>query len=186
MTDGRISLLGPEREPYGDGPQGRTTVRSFDPEREAPDAMRRFTCGTESLPIPPEAMAIAARVGGNAPQPLTNTMYYAGVAVETDYELYAKFNSTTNLSIYVGDLFAAISALYQRDVLVTLQVNYLSIWTTSSDPWSAGDTLSGLFEFGDYWHANHAGLSRVTSRSHVPSTRVASCSVRPGPSTATA
>ncbi len=125
--------------------------------------MRRFTCGAESLQAPPEPLLLASRAAGGEPQPLSNVMYYAGIAVETDYELYAKFNSTTNLSTYVGDLFAAISAIYQRDVLVTLQVNYLSIWTTSSDPWSAGDTSSGLYEFGDYWHANHAGLSRVTA-----------------------
>ncbi len=91
-------------------------------------------------------------------------MYYAGIAVETDYELYAKFNSTTGLASYVGDLFAYASQVYQRDVLVTLQVNYLSIWTTSADPWTATTSSSNaLSEFVNYWNANRTGVPRSTA-----------------------
>jgi hypothetical protein len=163
MTRGQVSIIGPESGAYGDEPPGRTLVRTLDLERETPDAMRLFACATEWLQTPSERLPLESLATTGQPQPLSGVMYYASVAVETDYELYKKFNSVTNLSTYVGDLFAAISAIYQRDVLVTLQVNYLSVWTTSSDPWSAADTVSGLYEFGDYWHANHAGLSRVTA-----------------------
>ena len=91
-------------------------------------------------------------------------MYYAGIAVETDYELYTKFNSTENLTKYVGDLFAFVSAVYQRDVLVTLQVNYLSIWTTSADPWNAtSDTYAALSEFVSYWNTNRTAVPRSTA-----------------------
>jgi hypothetical protein len=160
ISAGRVSILRPERHPYGDGPPGRTLVRTLDPETEAPDAMRHFTCGTDSLPVPPEA-APPARAGRRA---LSSVMYYAGIAVETDYELYAKFNSTANLTNYVGDLFAFVSAVYQRDVLVTLQVNYLSIWTTAADPWNATtDTSAALSEFLTYWNANRTGVPRSTA-----------------------
>src|SRR5512140_2299912 len=132
ISGGRVSVIGPERHPYGDGPPGRLFVRTLDPEADVPDAIRHFTCGTDSLPVPDDAAPAPP-----ARRALSSVMYYAGIAVETDYELYAKFNSTANLTKYVGDLFAFVSAIYQRDVLVTLQVNYLSIWTTSADPWNA-------------------------------------------------
>lgn len=163
ISGGQVSMIAPERGAYGDGPPGRTFVRTLDPERETPDTMRLFTCGTESLQAPSEPLPLASMTAGAGPQPLSDVMYYARIAVETDYELYAKFNSTTNLSTYVGDLFAAISAIYQRDVLVTLQVNYLSIWTTYPDPWNATSSEQELYEFGDYWHANRSGVPRTTA-----------------------
>ena len=160
VAGGRISVLGSERHPYGDGPPGRTLVRTLDPETDAPDAMRTFTCGTDSLPVPPETKP-AASLNRRA---LSNVMYYAGIAVETDYELYAKFNSTVNLTKYVGDLFAFVSAVYQRDVLVTLQVNYLSIWTTAADPWNAtASTSAALSEFLSYWNTNRTTIPRATA-----------------------
>ncbi|HEY3349678.1 MAG TPA: M12 family metallo-peptidase [Thermoanaerobaculia bacterium] len=160
VTGGRVSVLGPERHPYGDGPPGRTLVRTLDPETDVPDAMRTFTCGTDSLPVPPETKP-AASLNRRA---LSNVMYYAGIAVETDYELYAKFNSTVNLTKYVGDLFAFVSAVYQRDVLVTLQVNYLSIWTTAADPWNAtSGTSAALSEFVTYWSTNRTTIPRATA-----------------------
>ncbi len=160
MSDGRVSTLAPERHPYGDGPPGRTLVRTLDPETDVPDAIRNFTCGTDSLPVPPETRPAAA-AGRRA---LSSVMYSAGIAVETDYELYTKFNSTSNLTTYVGDLFAYVSAVYQRDVLVTLQVNYLSIWTTAADPWNAtSDTNAALSEFVTYWNANRSGVPRSTA-----------------------
>jgi hypothetical protein len=57
----------------------------------------------------------------------------------------------------------ASSAIYYRDVRTTLQISYLSIWTTSSDPWSATSPSAALYEFGDYWHANRTGVSRTTA-----------------------
>ncbi|HQQ76546.1 MAG TPA: M12 family metallo-peptidase, partial [Thermoanaerobaculia bacterium] len=160
VTGGRVSVLGPERHPYGDGPPGRTFVRTLDPETDVPDAMRTFTCGTDTLPVPPETKP-SPSLNRHA---LSSVMYYAGIAVETDYELYAKFNSTVNLTKYVGDLFAFVSAVYQRDVLVTLQVNYLSIWTTAADPWNAtSGTSAALDEFLAYWNANRTAVPRSTA-----------------------
>ena len=156
LTGSRSSVIGPEGDMYASRP-GRTVVRTFSPETDVPEAMRGFTCGTESLPTPhlPPAMPQSSQR-----RSLTSVMYYAGIAIETDYEMYVKKGSSaTALTQYVGDLFAAVSAVYQRDLLVTLQVNYLSIWTTASDPWVAADTETGLYEFGDYWHANRSGVS---------------------------
>jgi hypothetical protein len=165
VSRGRVSVLSSERHPYGDGDPGRILVRTLDPETEVPDAMRHFTCGTDSLPPPPEASA-PVLPGRRA---LSSVMYYAGIAVETDYELYAKFNSTANLESYVGDLFSFVSAVYQRDVLVTLQVNYLSVWTDPADPWMTTDSSSALNEFVNYWNSNRTAVPR--SVAHMLSAR---------------
>jgi len=160
VTGTHAEVIGPHGDAYAGRPS-RSFVRSFSPDDDAPDAMRNFTCGTEPLYTPGVARRAPLATGR---RPLSSVMYYAGVAIETDYELYVKKGSSvTALTQYVGDLFAAISAIYQRDVLVTLQVNSLSVWTTASDPWVAPDSMGGLLEFGDYWHSNRAGLSRTTA-----------------------
>jgi hypothetical protein len=159
-TGGRVATIGSAENVYGPGAQGPTVIDSFDPLTDAPPEMRWFTCGTEALPTPARALA-AAPADRRA---LTSVMYFAGIAIETDNELYVKKGSSSiALAQYVGDLFASISAIYQRDLLVTLQVNYLSIWTTASDPWSTTDSESALYEFGDYWHANRGGIPRTTA-----------------------
>src|SRR5271169_822855 len=137
LTGARSSVIGPEGDMYAARP-GRTVVRTFSPETAVPEAMRGFTCGTESLLTPHLATALAQ---SSQRRPLTSVMYYAGIAIETDYEMYTlKGSSAAALTQYVGDLFAAVSFIYQRDLLMTLQVNYLSIWSTASDPWAAADT----------------------------------------------
>ena len=158
-TGGRIAVLGPGKDPYGDAPSGGTFVRTLSPELDVPDALRLFTCETDRLPVPPDALAPSSGPAA----PLSTTMYYAGIAIETDYELYAKFNSVTGLTRYVGDLFAWSSAVYQRDVIVTLQVNYLSIWSTPSDPWTATSSSGALSEFVSYWNANRGAIPRTTA-----------------------
>ncbi len=157
VTGGRVATIGPEKNVYGDGPHGRTLVSSFDPEGDMPPETRWFTCGTESLPVPPEppAPALAGR------RALSTVMYHAGIAIETDYELYTKKGSSvTAVAQYAGDLFAAISAIYQRDILVTLQVNYLSVWTTPGDPWVATTSSAALSEFVSYWNTNRNAVPR--------------------------
>ena len=128
-----------------------------------PDAMRHFTCGTESLPAPPEPPHSASRAG-RGPQPLSNVMYYAGIAVETDYELYAKFNSTTSLASYVGDLFAyvvaGLPARRPRDAPGELPL-HLDDGGRSVDGHESSSTA--LNEFVTYWNTNRTGVPRSTA-----------------------
>jgi hypothetical protein len=87
------------------------------------------------------------------------------VAIETDFELYQSFGSVSALLNYVGDMGAAGSAIYLRDIQTTLQIPYVSIWTNASDPWTATDSTAGLAELGDYWHNplnNRTGVTRGT------------------------
>jgi len=87
--------------------------------------------------------------------------YDIRVAVETDHELYAILGSEQALTAYVGRLFGAASAIYNRDVQANLRVGYVGAWTTAADPWSDAPSLTGkLAEFENYWHSNMSGVNR--------------------------
>ena len=77
------------------------------------------------------------------------------VAIETDAEFLSLFGGDTNAAAeYVTTLIGAVDFIYQRDVDVGMWVSYLRLWTTSNDPWNAGDTSSQLSQFQSYWNAN--------------------------------
>jgi hypothetical protein len=157
-SGGRVSAIAPEGDPYQEGTAGRTLVRTVS-AADVPDSFRSFTCDAESLP-PPERLP---RTEFLSSADLSSVMYYAEIAVETDYELYAKLGNVSKLTKYVGDLFAAATFVYQRDVLVTLQVDYLSIWATSSDPWTGATSTAALSEFVNYWGTNRTAVPRTVA-----------------------
>ncbi|MEL6904441.1 MAG: M12 family metallo-peptidase [Planctomycetota bacterium] len=81
------------------------------------------------------------------------------IAIETDYQLYQRFGSTSALTSYVTSLMAAISDQYQTDVQTTLSIAYLGVHSSSSDPWSTpetpgGDTGDMLSEFRSAWNSS--------------------------------
>ncbi len=77
------------------------------------------------------------------------------LAIETDYQLYQKFNSAPATTLYVTQLIAAISEQYFLDVQATLSIAYLGVYTNAGDPWStqdSGGTASQLLdEFRAAW-----------------------------------
>lgn len=80
------------------------------------------------------------------------------LALETDYQFFQKFGSSSDLTNYVTALVAAVSDQYVEDVQTTLSVAYLGIHTTSSDPWTTpdggGDTADMLSEFRGAWNTS--------------------------------
>ena len=95
-------------------------------------------------------------------QPLwTSTVYTVTLAIETDYEFFQKFGSTAGELQYIGDLTAAASAIYQRDVKTTFQLGTVHLYSTASDPWSATTTSAALDELQSYWNANYSSVPRT-------------------------
>ena len=87
--------------------------------------------------------------------------YTARVAIETDFEFYAKFNNATLATTYIGNLIGYASTVYSLEVNTSLAVQSVSLWSTSNDPWSQTSGLCGLMEFGRYWNINKTGVSRT-------------------------
>jgi hypothetical protein len=81
------------------------------------------------------------------------------IAIETDYQLFQKFNSTSALTSYVTQLMAAVSAQYFEDVQTTLSIAYLGIHSNASDGWtsqdSGGSPSALLDEFIAAWAPNN-------------------------------
>ena len=138
---------------------GDHVVLADDGERAAGAAP--FTCAAEELPR--VAPAPAARL---APLPAdvqaTLTRLVSDVAVECDYEFFhVKFaDDTTSALNYITTVMGTVSAIYERDINVTLRVPYLELWT-ASDPYTGTTTSARLDEFQAWWNANRTGVSRT-------------------------
>jgi hypothetical protein len=83
------------------------------------------------------------------------------LAVDTDYELFQKAaNSQANVTTFIGNLIAAVSTIYERDLNTEIRIAYIGIQNSSSDPFAvvpgtAGATsLDALLELGDRWALN--------------------------------
>jgi hypothetical protein len=118
---------------------------------EAPDPLRDLGLGDPG----------ASPGGGPAPLAEAASTWGVRVAIETDHEFYAKFNSVAKATAYVGNLLGYVSLRYQAEVGAALNVQSLSLWTRSGDPWVQTSTTCGLMEFGRYWNKNKSGVQRT-------------------------
>lgn len=122
-----------------------------------------FTCGNDLLhPVSDPLAALGATEPAVALEKVEKAATYtARVAIETDYEYYLKFNNVITATNYAANLLAYASTVYSAEINTALMVPSVSLWTTSSDPWSQSGTLCGLMEFGRYWNKNNTGISRT-------------------------
>jgi hypothetical protein len=139
-------------------PRAAPRVRKLDLSADAGDPSADRFCAAGELP---EISAISprpSRVGAG----VERQEYAVDIAVDSDWEYYSLFGSVDAATDHAADLIAAASAIYQRDVSTHLQINLLILWTTPDDPWTVtGDLFAALYEFGDYWHTNHADTERT-------------------------
>ena len=99
-------------------------------------------------------------ISGLVAEPLVGPLR-ADIAIETDYELWSHFGSDDATLVYLGDLIAAASAIYERDTQVSLNLSYVRIWSTPSDPWTGTTTGAALTELYTYWRNAANGLTTV-------------------------
>ncbi len=109
----------------------------------------------------PGSGAVPAPLGGTGTQNLVappGDTRLCRLAVETDYQLYQRFNSIPALTAYLDQLFAAISARYDTDVQTQIQIVQLGLHSNANDGWVSGDNGSGsgamLDEFRSAWSGN--------------------------------
>ncbi|MEO8504709.1 MAG: IPT/TIG domain-containing protein [Acidobacteriota bacterium] len=165
-----VSFIGSDDAPRatGDGPLSMHRV-----EQVALDTAtgQGFSCASDKLP---DASAALREIFGEDPvQPTSGARpsavqlaqalpaRTAKVAIETDYEFYALFNSTTAATNYIAQLIGYDSAVaYIPELGTSLEVSSVSLWTggAASDPWTVPTnkgTFCGLLQFGRYWNLNH-------------------------------
>jgi hypothetical protein len=147
--------------------RGQGALRS----RRASEEIREpFDCGTDRL-VPFEQRT----AGGDEPAstPTTSSAstifdqpYVATIAVESDYEYYAKFGNTTAALDYMGDVFGYGDLVYSREIDTDMTIGFARLWTggASSDPWTVtSGTSNALYEFRDYWNANMRHVARTAA-----------------------
>jgi Metallo-peptidase family M12/IPT/TIG domain len=136
--------------------------------READATGQGFQCGFGDLPKDPARDALrAARLGTSLPQALSR-LHSATIAVDTDNELMGiKFaDNPTNATNYIAQVFAGITAIYERDLFVRLLQGFTVLRpSTTPDPYiqSSGGNADGakLNEVSTYWNNNYSGIQRA-------------------------
>lgn len=147
---------------------GTPSVRMLDPNASTAGPAS-WGCASEGAlepePTSPAAAAAAAADILTAASAEAGLLYVADVALETDAEFHDLFDSTDDAVAYVGDLFAAISAIYERDLGTVVRLSHLSLWPDGieSDPWDEESTMGGLNEFMAEWRATQGGVSRTVA-----------------------
>ena len=123
-----------------------------------------FECLADGLPGASgvQSKIVSSKIVGPEAMGLGSASYAARVAVETDWEFLDLFGGDEQAATdYVGDLFAFSSSIYEAEVDTSLEISYLNFWpgTASDDPWTPATATNQLYEFRDYWNANHTGTS---------------------------
>jgi hypothetical protein len=133
-------------------------VRSADSPLNHRELADTFSCGVEELPA-----ALTANAEPSYPAPLAPLagLKQAAVRVETDFELYDKFDDPAEVAGWVATLYGAINVAYERDLDLHLALAEVHVWTggAGSDPYVSTSTRTQLDEVGDWWHANRPTAS---------------------------
>lgn len=109
---------------------------------DLPDGVR--FCGVE-LPADLEPVGELKRRAAIRP-----SLRMAYVALDSDHAFYNLFGSVSAAQAYALTLLGAVSDIYIRDVDMKLVVNYVRVWPSSSEPFSANN-ISG---FRQHWLDN--------------------------------
>jgi hypothetical protein len=96
------------------------------------------------------------------------TRYLAGgcqsiqLAIETDWEFTGDLfgGSTFASSEYAATLIGAVSTIFQSDANIGMQISFLRLWETASDPWNGSSTSTQLVQFRQHWLSKMSSVSR--------------------------
>ncbi|HEX8616725.1 MAG TPA: M12 family metallo-peptidase [Thermoanaerobaculia bacterium] len=161
-TDDRKFALGTERRARG-SEEMNLVVQESSVMDDIPLDGHGFECGVEKTSLNnvtrPRAVTNALGEAVSNVAPAGTQRSVINLAIDTDYELYTKAGSNpANVTTYIGNLIAAVSTIYERDLRTEVRIAYLGIQNNIADPFlvvpgTNGQTsLDALFEVGDRWH----------------------------------
>jgi hypothetical protein len=94
-----------------------------------------------------------------------NTLLQADIAIDATFEWYDHFGSLTAAQDYILNLMAQVSTIYENEVKVQVQVSYLRVFTTTTDPYTDGSTNTSVLldDLRNEWNTNQTGISRTAA-----------------------
>lgn len=88
----------------------------------------------------------------------------AQIGVECEYSFFsAHGKNLSRAANYAVVLMGAVSSVYQRDVRVALQVPYLRVWTTATNPYPGPSDGDLLGQIRNFWLTNMTDVSRTSA-----------------------
>ncbi|HLF57178.1 MAG TPA: M12 family metallo-peptidase, partial [Thermoanaerobaculia bacterium] len=132
--------------------------------KKASDSYQKpFECGTDALVPFAERVAEEPPIA-ESPSTVFDQPYIASIALETDYEYYAKFNNTTTALDYMGDLIGYADLVYSREIDTDMSIGYSRLWTTNTDPYpSTTSSSTALNNFRNYWNSSMQSIDRTVA-----------------------
>jgi len=116
-----------------------------------------FTCTELTVPgaNPPATTPADGSLAGSPCRQLR-------IAVETDHEFLQSLfgGNTAPATAYAAVLMGAVNEVFVAAINTRISVNYLRLWSTPNDPWSATSTGAELGVFRNYWVANMGSQPR--------------------------
>ncbi|MCG3125559.1 MAG: hypothetical protein CHACPFDD_00383 [Phycisphaerae bacterium] len=117
-----------------------------------------WQCGTQDMPD----HASHDHSGDAGDGSLALTPYkVCDLAVEADFEFYQKNGSSVANTVFdMENVLNAVETVYERDVAITYEITRVTVWTTSSDPYTTSDSSALLGQFRSWWNANRRDVQR--------------------------
>lgn len=153
--------------PGPDGDWSRSTSRLVAQSRLLALGARPAGCAGEVFEVPERRSTVSPSSTGSGSQSLTTTTLTCRMAVETDYQLFTRFNDLAAEQAYLTQLFAAGSARYDEQIDTVLQRVYVAYYTSNSDPWVApdvgGSSVDMLYELQAYYAGSPPNAANLTT-----------------------
>jgi hypothetical protein len=158
-----VQEIRPLREIQPQASASEHLVGTAEPLASGTDTETAWTCDQSGAPL--EFMEHKAEASTTLPlfEEAITSLHTATIAVDTDNEfINNKFGgNTTAATNYIASLFASMTVIYERDLLVRL-LQGTTFLRTAADPYtSAGSTYDKMLEYQNYWNANHTGVNRA-------------------------
>lgn len=130
-----------------------------------PDPDKVWSCDQTGAPM--EFLEHKAEASTTVPifAEAITSLHTATIAIDTDNEFVNnKFGgNTTTATNYIASLFAGMTVIYERDLLIRL-LQGTTFLRTAADPYtSTGSTYDKMTEFQNYWNANQTGVTRAAA-----------------------
>jgi DNA-binding beta-propeller fold protein YncE len=112
----------------------------------------------------------AVSAGGQVVVGAPATPRLVELAIDTDHEYFSLFGDAEAAAAYIVQLYGAVSDIYLRDVNARVEVVFVRLWDTPTDPFDDPDPLG---QFVDHWNLEMGTVERdvaqlLTGRRDLP------------------